>query len=237
MVEIKDLSYKWKDGDKELLNIDYLHITRGERVFLKGSSGSGKSTLLNLLSGMIVPKNGTIKVLDQTINALKPSHRDVFRANHMGYIFQTFNLVPYLSVLDNVMLPIQFSNERLQRIKNTGIEPEEEAKRLLQVVGLEGSDLLNKSATELSVGQQQRVAACRALLGSPELIIADEPTSSLDEDAQEAFINLLLKECTRKQTTLLFVSHDIRFTKYFTKVIELKNGSIKELLTTNIGGQ
>ncbi|WP_439183525.1 ABC transporter ATP-binding protein [Carboxylicivirga taeanensis] len=233
MVEINNLSYKWKDEDKDLLRIDHLKITKGERLFLKGSSGSGKSTLLGLLSGIMVPQNGTVKVLDQIISGLKPSLRDVFRANHIGYIFQTFNLVPYLSVIENVILPIHFSTVRRQRIRNMGKEPKQEAERLLQVVGLSGEAIINKSVTELSVGQQQRVAACRALLGDPEIIIADEPTSSLDQTAQEAFITLLLEECSQKQTTLFFVSHDTSFAKDFNRILELKNGSIEEFETIN----
>ena len=220
--QIERLSYKWPGQKQNLLDIEKLVLGSGERLFLMGASGSGKSTLLSLLGGVIVPQHGSISVLGTNICALKNSERDEFRANHLGFIFQQFNLVPYLSVIDNVTLPCRFSEKRFKNCQEGGSNPKQEAIRLLNHLGISGDEILNKSVTELSVGQQQRVAAARALIGSPEIVIADEPTSSLDANTQEAFIQLLFQECKVQNTTLVFVSHDIRFSKLFDRTIQLK---------------
>lgn len=221
-ISLKKLSYKWPGQTQTLLEIDALSVLKGERLFLMGASGSGKSTLLSLLGGVITPLQGSITILGTDISQLKNAKRDEFRANHLGFIFQQFNLVPYLSVIDNVTLPCRFSEKRFTNCTEGGKSPKQEAIRLLNHLGIIGNELLNKSVTELSVGQQQRVAAARALIGSPELVIADEPTSSLDADAQEAFLKLLFQECKAQNTTLVFVSHDIRFSKLFDRTIQLK---------------
>jgi len=226
IIKIKDLTFKWKGQRNNLLEIDDFSIKKGERFFLKGVSGSGKSSLLGLLAGINTPQQGQIEVLQKPLNTMKAALRDEFRANHIGYIFQQFNLVPYLSVIENVTLPCFFSSRRRTNISNAGKQINDEAKRLLAEVGLAGNEILNKSVSELSVGQQQRVAACRALIGSPELLIANEPTSSLDEDAQKAFIDLLSNECKQNEITLLFVSHDTRFTQLFDRSATLHEGKI-----------
>jgi putative ABC transport system ATP-binding protein len=223
---IKELSFQWKGQNKALLeNID-ITIPKGEHIFIQGKSGSGKSSLLSLLVGINLPQTGSIELLGSQMNKLSAAERDEFRANHIGYIFQMFNLVPYLSVLDNVLLPCTFSKVRREKIQKAGKRPAEEAQRLLAELGLTGDEILHKMVTELSVGQQQRVAACRALIGSPEILIADEPTSSLDDDAQNAFIKLISKECKQYGVTLIFVSHDPRFKQYFDRIFELKEGHL-----------
>ena len=221
-IEIKNLEYKWPGQKQNLLEIDTLTVKHGERLFLMGASGSGKSTLLSLLGGVIIPQKGAVHVLGANIAELSNSQRDEFRANHLGFIFQQFNLVPYLSVIDNVTLPCRFSEKRYHKSSEKGNHPNEEAVRLLNHLGINGNELLKKSVTELSVGQQQRVAAARALIGAPELLIADEPTSSLDADAQEAFVQLLFQECKVQNTTLVFVSHDVRFSHLFDRTIKIK---------------
>ena len=225
-IKIRELSFKWKGQGKALLDNVDLSITRGEHVFIQGKSGSGKSSLLSLLVGINVPQTGSIEALGLHLNQLSAVERDEFRGDHIGYIFQMFNLVPYLSVLDNVMLPCTFSKVRKEKILKAGKRPVDEARRLLAELGLMDDEILHKKVTELSVGQQQRVAACRALIGSPEILIADEPTSSLDEDAQNAFIKLILKECKQDGVTLIFVSHDPRFKQYFDRIFELKEGQL-----------
>ncbi|MCY1719970.1 ABC transporter ATP-binding protein [Prolixibacteraceae bacterium Z1-6] len=224
-IEIKDLEFKWKGQVDALLKIDHLKIEKGKRFFLQGESGSGKTSLLSLLAGINAPQKGLIELLGQPINKMKTHERDEFRAKHIGYIFQLFNLVPYLSVIENVTLPCQFSKHRNNAFAS-GNNAKNEAIRLLKHVGLAGKDVLHKPVTELSVGQQQRVAACRALIGNPEIIIADEPTSSLDEKAQQTFIRLLLAECSANETTLIFVSHDAKFSHLFDKSARLENGEI-----------
>lgn len=205
-IQLTDVQFRWHPQGPLVLDIPQLTVARGERLFLRGPSGSGKSTLLGLLGGVSVPQRGRVEVLGQPLHAAKGAARDRFRADHLGYIFQMFNLIPYLSVLDNVLLPCRFSRTRAQRVTAQG-GPRTEARRLLEHLGL-GDDLMQRAATELSVGQQQRVAAARALLGAPELIIADEPTSALDADLRAAFVELLLGECAALGSTLVFVSHD-----------------------------
>lgn len=222
-ITIQNLRYKWPGQAENLLEIDALSVDRGEHLILMGASGSGKSSLLSLLGGVIIPQEGSLDILGTRVNELRAAQRDIFRADHMGYIFQQFNLVPYLSVLDNITLPCRFSERRFQRTLEREGSPQKEAIRLLEHLDLSGKELQNKAVTELSVGQQQRVAAARALIGSPEILIADEPTSSLDEDLQEAFLELLFKECKAEATTLVFVSHDPRFGRLFDRTLKLES--------------
>lgn len=195
VIQIADLRFAWKKQAPPVLNIASLLINRGERVFLRGPSGSGKSTLLNLLAGVTLPQSGVLKVLGQDMTALGSAQRDHFRAHHIGFIFQMFNLIPYLSVVENVILPCRFSSKRKHKVLGQGDSLEDEAIRLLGHLDMADNEVLHKPVNELSVGQQQRVAAARALIGSPELVIADEPTSSLDADRRAAFIDLLFREC------------------------------------------
>ena len=217
VIDIAQLQYGWRDNLPLVLNIDRLSIQRGERVFIKGASGSGKTTLLSLLAGVLSPRQGQLQVLGQDLPQMKPSARDSFRADHIGFVFQMFNLLPYLSVLENVTLPLLFSHNRRQRLT----DPETEARRLLDHLDLSDPNLLARPVAELSVGQQQRVAAARALIGSPEILIADEPTSALDADRREAFIQLLINECNSSNITLIFVSHDQSLQRYFDRSISL----------------
>lgn len=221
IVKIENLKFSWPDQNKPLIHIKSLTLNSGEKFFLRGPSGSGKSTLLNILSGIIKPHSGTIEILNQNINKLSPTQMDQFRVDHLGYIFQTFNLIPYLSVLENVLLPCRFSKKRANRVELERDSLNQESLRLLNRLDLKGEEILNKKAHALSVGQQQRVAAARALMGFPSIIIADEPTSALDEDHKNAFIKLLVSECEAHKITLFFVSHDKTLTSYFDRVVDL----------------
>ena len=156
-------------------------------------------------------------MLGEDLGSLSGPQRDAFRAVHIGYVFQMFNLIPYLSVLDNIALPARMNAARRARLDGAGVK---ETAALL-ADHLQIGDLLKKPVTELSVGQQQRVAACRALIGAPELIVADEPTSSLDFDRREAFLELLFQECERAGATLVFVSHDRTLEGMFSRTISL----------------
>ena len=219
VIAIEQLRFSWPGESSPILDIPSFKIKKGERIFLKGASGSGKSTLLSLLGGVLTPQQGDVLLLDRPLHDLRAAERDRFRADHIGFIFQMFNLIPYLSVLENVMLPLHFSPLRHARVvKNTTAE--DEAMRLLAHLDLSGA-LLQRSVTDLSVGQQQRVAAARALIGQPEILIADEPTSSLDADRRAAFIKLLIKECDDAGNTLLFVSHDASLESYFDHCVNL----------------
>jgi len=217
-IEARDLRYAWP-GKPLTIDIPRLDIARGERIFLRGPSGSGKSTLLGLLGGVLTPMSGSVRVLGTDLTSLSSADRDRFRGDNVGFIFQMFNLLPYLGVLENVLLPLQFSPARVARIKSG--DPVAEAKRLLAAIGLGAGDLLQRPVTELSIGQQQRVAAARALLGAPGLIVADEPTSALDHDSRENFLSLLMNECQAQGSTLLFVSHDTSLGHLFDRNLSL----------------
>jgi len=217
VIDIENLVFAWKGGP-QVLNVPSFRLEAGERVFLRGPSGSGKSTLLGLIAGVLAPQQGSVRVLGEDMTALSASRRDRLRADHVGVIFQMFNLVPYLSVTGNVLLPLRFSPARR---KAAGSDAEGEARRLLTRLGLDDERLLARRVSDLSVGQQQRVAAARALIGAPDLIIADEPTSALDADARDRFIALLSEEVTRSGASLLFVSHDASLAPLFTRAVDL----------------
>lgn len=219
-IEVRELQYRWRLGVPAVLDIAELKIAPGERVFIHGPSGSGKSTLLSLLGGVLLPERGEIVVLGRSLGDLRASARDALRADHLGFIFQQFNLIPYLDVRANVTLPCRFSRLRRARAEARG-GIESEADRLLRHLGLGAAALGCRRPAELSVGQQQRVAAARALIGAPEILIADEPTSALDADRKEAFLELLLAECAAQGTTLVFVSHDTALARVFDRAIGL----------------
>jgi putative ABC transport system ATP-binding protein len=173
-----------------------------------------------LLGGVLTAQAGSVKILGTDIATLSASERDRFRGEHVGFIFQMFNLIPYLTVRENVLLPARFSPARAARVP-AGRSLATEAARLLDALGLGAADLVDRPITELSIGQQQRVAAARALLGRPELIVADEPTSSLDFDARENFLRLLMQECSAQGSTLIFVSHDTSLGGLFDRNVSL----------------
>lgn len=213
-VELQGLRFRWRGARQDLLHIEHLAVAAGQTVFLHGPSGCGKSTLLGLLAGVLLPGAGRVVVAGADWAATPAWQRDALRADRVGYVFQQFNLLPYLSVLDNVTLPCRFSARRAARA-GAG-----DAQRLLERVGL-ARDLWARAASTLSVGQQQRVAAARALLGRPPLVIADEPTSALDAPLREAFMTLLLGECRAAGSTLVFVSHDERLAARFDRTLSL----------------
>ncbi|WP_420439793.1 ABC transporter ATP-binding protein [Candidatus Palauibacter sp.] len=215
-IDIRSLRFRYHGGPW-VLDIPELTLERGTRAFLFGPSGSGKTTLLGVLAGVLEAEEGQVRVLGKDLASLPGRQRDAFRAEHIGYVFQMFNLIPYLSVLDNIALPARMNAGRRARLDGAGVK--ETAALLADHLHI--GDLLKKPVTELSVGQQQRVAACRALIGAPELIIADEPTSSLDFDRREAFLELLFQECERAGATLVFVSHDRTLEGMFSRTISL----------------
>jgi putative ABC transport system ATP-binding protein len=215
-LSITDLVYRWPRQSTPCLDIPRFEIAAGEHVFLHGPSGSGKSTLLGLLGGVAVPQAGYISVLGRDLANMSGHARDRLRADHIGFIFQQFNLLPWLSALDNVLLPCTFSALRKARAGAA----REEAGRLLTDLDL-APRLWQQPAAELSVGQQQRVAAARALIGKPEILIADEPTSALDAPRQQIFVDLLLRETAKAGAALLFVSHDARLAAHFDRQVAL----------------
>ncbi len=218
-VEIQNLKFAYGDG-APVLDVPEFRLERGERVFLHGPSGSGKTTLLGILGGVITADSGSVTVLGRDLGSMSGSERDAFRGSHSGFIFQMFNLIPYLNVHDNIVLPCRLNKERLGRLKNTDdASLSAAARHAAEHLGI--ADLLHEVVTKLSVGQQQRVAAARALIGAPEIVIADEPTSALDADHRERFINLLFQSAQENNATILFVSHDRSLGALFDRSVSL----------------
>ena len=256
IVTMSGVRFAWPSRNSFRMAVDEFKLANGERLLLTGPSGSGKSTFLSLLTGIVTPQAGSINILGTDIATLRGAARDRFRGEHFGIIFQMFNLLPYGSVLDNVLLPLSFSAERRKRATRASSVPNEsergslsllgrifatqtgihfagkcsagrsaeaEAARLLGKLGLEPSLVQAASAASLSVGQQQRVAAARALIGAPRIIIADEPTSALDRDRQEAFLDLLFAVVVEAGATLIMVSHDESLAPRFSRVAALES--------------
>jgi putative ABC transport system ATP-binding protein len=219
-IRIDDLVFRWRPDAAPAVKLAKLTVDAGKSLFLHGPSGAGKSTLLNLLGGVLLPERGRIEVLGEVLGDLPAARRDAFRADHLGFVFQQFNLLPWLSALDNVLLPCRFSRRRAQRAG----EPDAAARCLLAALDLDAA-AHGAPAGELSVGQQQRVAAARALIGRPEIVIADEPTSALDAARQDAFIDLLLGEAKAAGSTVVFVSHDLRLAAHFDEKLALTVGA------------
>ena len=220
LVTFSDVRFAWPGSDRFRLVVDHFALARGERLLLIGPSGSGKSTFLSLLAGIVAPDAGQICVLGTDLGQLKAHARDRFRSEHFGIIFQQFNLLPYASVTDNVVLPLSFAAARRARVTASG-GADHEARRLLGRLGLDAATIDGGRASNLSVGQQQRVAAARAMIGAPELIVADEPTSSLDRNTQMAFLDLLFADLDAAGTTLIMVSHDETLASRFSRVARL----------------
>lgn len=220
VIHLQDVSFSWPGQPAPTLQMDTFMVERQDQVFISGPSGSGKSSLLALIGGIVVPQLGTITILGTELHSISASARDQFRVDHIGFVFQQFNLIPYLSILDNVLLPCQFSRYRRQRALAQGATLRSAAESLLRSLDLVPS-LWSKPVTQLSIGQQQRVAAARALIGQPEIIVADEPTSALDADRQQGFLDLVQRECEQARSTLLFVSHDQRLASHFSHRLAL----------------
>ncbi len=217
---MNSVRFGWPGSRRFALTIDVFRLARGERLLLLGPSGSGKSTFLSLLAGIVVPDQGTVSVLGTDLGTLTSSARDRFRAEHFGIIFQQFNLLPYASVLDNVVLPLAFAPAAAHARAKTDhkTKPHSACSTSLD---LDASLIDGARASPLSVGQQQRVAAARALIGAPELIVADEPTSALDRAHQLAFLDLLFTDLDRAGTSLIMVSHDETLASHFSRVVRL----------------
>ena len=231
VLRVEQLRFAWPGTATPVIDIEALEVHAGEAVFLHGPSGCGKSTLLSLMAGVLVADAGRALLLGHDWARLSGSQRDRCRVAHVGYIFQQFNLLPYLSVLDNVLLPCRFSARRRAQASRDGT-PRAQAEQLLARMGLDPT-LWSRQALQLSVGQQQRVAAARALIGQPELVIADEPTSALDEDRREAFLDTLLGACAANHSALVFVSHDRRIARRFSRHVLLPEINRAALSTTS----
>jgi len=216
LLSIESLRFTWPGDAAPILSGLELQVEPGQRVFLAGASGSGKSTLLALIGGLVAPTTGTVCIDGQDLAGLSRAARDRFRADHLGVIFQQFNLLPWLDAVANARLGCQFSPARRKRAGDI----EASARELLGAMRL-APDRWTRRADALSVGQQQRVAAARALIGRPDLVLADEPTSALDADRRDDFIELLFAQAERAGSAILFVSHDRALAERFDVTLEL----------------
>ena len=215
-VVLEDITFFWPGQEQPTLRIPSFALAQGETLFLSGPSGGGKSTLISLIAGILQPATGSVRVNGTRMDTLPRAARDALRGDSIGLVFQQFNLIPHLSMLNNVLLPCRFSAVRAKRAAERDGSPEQSAQRLLESLGL-GRELWGQNVARLSVGQQQRVAAARALVGAPPLIMADEPTSALDADRRADFLYLLLRQCAEAGSSLLFVSHDAALADAFAR--------------------
>lgn len=218
VVNIQNITFQYPAGSgtapaDPVLAIPAWTLSAGERLFLHGPSGSGKSTFLNLLSGILTPDTGSIEILGERLDLMSSAQRDKWRAHHVGVVFQQFNLIAHLSPIQN----IQLANYFARSAKKNGDNKLSNNEALLTALGIDPS-LHHKPAAALSLGQQQRVAIARAMINRPELLIVDEPTSSLDASNRDEFMDLLVKQVTSSNATLIFVSHDTSLTPYFTRI-------------------
>jgi len=214
MLEIRNLkkSYVEPSGNRlSILDIPQLDIGEGEQVVLRGESGGGKTTLLHLISGIVSSDSGSIRLDGMELTKFSESARDRIRADKMGYVFQTFNLLPAFTALENVRLGMTFARKKANV---------ERAKELLQRVGL--SDRMNYMPSQMSVGQQQRVAVARALANKPRLLLADEPTANVDPANQDRIIELIQTVCRQDRVAILLVTHSDEISKRFERVERLE---------------
>ena len=222
-ISIDSVRFYWSRNSNFKIFIPKLNISKGEKVLLLGESGSGKTTLLSLICGFLSPVSGDIHINQKQISSLAAGKRDQYRSDNIGIIFQQFNLLPYANVIDNILLPLYFSKKRAANVSNQ----RKMAINLCNNLRLP-QNIEKMKASDLSVGQQQRVAVARALIGNPPLIIADEPTSSLDSDVQNIFLELMFSQIEENNSTLLMVSHDKSLSTYFDRVIDIKDILIQE---------
>ena len=221
MIEISKLIFKYPiQEDKIILGIPGWSVSKGERVFIHGPSGCGKTTFLNLLSGLVSINEGKVSVFNYRLDEMSGGQRDAFRANYVGHVFQTFNLIPYLNAVDNIRVGAYFSG------KTRGRGLVGQAKQALLDLGVsrEHHDI---QARSLSMGQQQRVAIARALINKPKLLIADEPTSSLDAKNKKSFMSMMMELVTGNEITLVMVSHDTALSNYFDRVEEFNSINLR----------
>ncbi|PYG88703.1 putative ABC transport system ATP-binding protein [Ruminiclostridium sufflavum DSM 19573] len=224
LIELKGVRKVYRVGNEKVValqNID-LTIQKGEICCLLGTSGSGKSTLLNLLAGLEKPSRGEIIIKDIHIEKLNEQRLVLFRQKYIGFVFQSYNLLPGLTALENVGLPLAFKGipRRLR---------DKKSQQMLNAVGLTSHN--NRKPSQMSGGQQQRVGIARAFVGNPQIIFADEPTGNLDSKTTIDVMNLITGMARRNSQTLIIVTHDISIANYADKVIHILDGNIEKVVT------
>lgn len=214
MISIQNLRFRYSEGDFAL-HVPELVVEDGERVAVIGPSGSGKTTLLNLIAGIRTPQSGRVMTRETDIGELEDGARRDFRIRHIGLVFQEFELLEYLSVLDNILLPY-----RINRSLKLTREVRQRAAELAKEVGISGH--LGRFVTRLSQGERQRVSVCRALLAQPGLILADEPTGNLDPTNKDRVLDILMEYVDRHEATLVTVTHDHDLLPRFERVVDFR---------------
>lgn len=222
LIEVSDLRKVYSMGQEKIVALDHidLSIETGEICCLFGTSGSGKSTLLNMLAGLEKPTKGSIKIKNVHVEKLNESQLAVFRQKYIGFVFQSYNLIPTLTALENVALPLVFQGVS-KKVR------EQRAKEMLAAVGLEKR--LHHRPKEMSGGQQQRVSIARAFVNRPKILFADEPTGNLDTHTTLEVMDMITDIAKKYNQTLIIVSHDAEIADYANKIITLQDGNIKKI--------
>ncbi len=215
MIDIRGLQFSYGESDFSL-QVPELAVARGETVAIVGPSGSGKTTLLNLIAGNAIPSSGTVNTNGQEVSGLHDADRRRFRIANIGLVFQEFELLEYLNVLDNILLPY-----RINRTLTLNADVRRRAEALAQQVGI--ADKLQRYANHLSQGEKQRVAVVRALVVRPPLLLADEPTGNLDPANKERVLDILFEYAENNAATLITVTHDHDILHRFQRVIDFKH--------------
>ena len=214
-------SYFDGSGDHHILKGADLNIEKGETVAILGSSGSGKSTLLNLIAGIDLPDQGEVRIDGKSLGKMSEKNRTLLRRRTMGFVFQSFNLIPTLNVYENLMLPLELN----QISKNSGI-----ISQMLEALGLKGRE--ESHPDRLSGGEQQRVAIARALMHQPSLLLADEPTGNLDAETSQETLKLINNLVHRSRTTMIMATHSQEVIEWVDRVLGIEDGKLIELKTS-----
>ncbi len=212
-IRIRNLEFSYPGSNRFRLAINRLDVKAGECVAIVGPSGSGKTTLLNLLAGTLLPGKGEVQVGEVLVNGLSEAERRRFRSGNLGQVFQAFELLEYLTVEDNVLL-----SRLIDSHARVDADARSRAAELLETVGL--GDKVKKRPAQLSHGERQRVAVCRALLNHPQLLLADEPTGNLDQRNKQNVVDLLAEQAHHHESTLLMVTHDRSLLGSFARCID-----------------
>lgn len=230
LIDVKGLRKVYRMGEEKIVALDNINFTiaKGEFCCLLGTSGSGKSTLLNLLAGLEKPSKGQIVIKNTHVEKLNERQLAKFRRDNVGFVFQSYNLLPMLSALENVSLPLTFKGvPRVIRNKRS--------KEMLKSVGI--GDRLKHKPSQMSGGQQQRVSIARAFIGKPEIVFADEPTGNLDSKTTKEVMDLITSMARKNKQTLIIVTHDIEIASYTDKIIYIKDGNIEKIEIRNKMGE
>ena len=214
-------SYFDGSGDHHILKGADLNVEKGETVAILGSSGSGKSTLLNLIAGIDLPDQGEVRIDGKSLGQMSEKNRTLLRRRTMGFVFQSFNLIPTLNVYENLMLPLELN----QISKNSGI-----ISQMLEALGLKGRE--ESHPDRLSGGEQQRVAIARALMHQPTLLLADEPTGNLDAETSQETLKLINHLVHRSRTTMIMATHSQEVIEWVDRVLGIEDGKLIELKTS-----